>query len=187
MKTKIISDMTESSQRFIDILKPQLSKILKGSFITVEGETTDEMRKLFDILSGIDAWFFNNAKGMRGIASRIQPSNHNWRTFTIRYKRDSGTKTEYEKRKYSIENNYLYPYLTLQSYLDDDNNIISYALIKTKDLISIVDNHLEKCILRKTGKSQIGQSSFVVVKWDLIIKLKFKILIYENKELKIYN
>jgi hypothetical protein len=41
-------------------------------------------------------------------------------TFTIRYKRASGAKTEYQKRSEAILNNkgYLYPYLTIQAYLD---------------------------------------------------------------------
>ena len=96
---------------FQKLIKPTLERALQGGLITVEGNTIDETAKLLDTLAGIDLWFVNKERGMRGIASRIQYSK-NWRTFTIRLERDTGTKTEYEKRKYAIDNNYLYPVIT---------------------------------------------------------------------------
>jgi hypothetical protein len=50
--------------------------------------------------------------------SRIQ-TGVNYKTFTIRNKRKSGARTEYEKRKIAIEKGYLYPYLTVQAYVTD--------------------------------------------------------------------
>ena len=62
-----------------------------------------------------------------------------WDTFTVRFKRKSGAKTEYQKRAEAILNNrgYLYPYLTIQAYLNkrgDATSLLSCGVVKTKDL-----------------------------------------------------
>lgn len=142
------------------IIKPTLEKALGGWMITVEGDTLNETAKLLDTLAGIDLWFVNQERGMRGIASRIQYSK-NWRTFTIRLERDTGTKTEYEKRKYAIENNYLYPVITYQAYLCDGGGM---AMAYTKDIMEYIGNGF--AYIKHTNEEQEGQASFFVVKWD---------------------
>lgn len=156
-------NFTITFQKSLDyqkIIKPLLEKVLKGELITVEGETLNETAKLLDTLAGIDLWFANKEKGMRGIASRIQYGK-NWRTFTIRLERDSGAKTEYEKRKYAIDNDYLYPVITYQAYLCEDGKM---AIAMTKDIIDYIDKGL--AYIRHTKDDQQGQASFYVVDWD---------------------
>ena len=157
---------------FQKLIKPTLERALQGGLITVEGNTIDETAKLLDTLAGIDLWFVNKERGMRGIASRIQYSK-NWRTFTIRLERDTGTKTEYEKRKYAIDNNYLYPVITYQAYLCESGGI---GIAYTKDIIDYIDKGL--AFIRHTNEEQEGQASFYVIKWD-----DFKAEGYPFKEL----
>jgi hypothetical protein len=127
-------------------------------------------------LAGIDAWHISTVKGIRGLASRIQVGDKDWRTFTIRDKRSSGTKTEYEKRKYAIENNYLYPYLTMQAYITKDNKIISFAVARTVDIIEMIDKGM--AYIDHTKKEQKGQASFHVIKWEDVKNAGYKIIIY---------
>lgn len=130
----------------------------------VEGVTKYKMAKTLDQLAGIDLWYFNSL-GVRGIANRIQFGDKNWKTFTIRKNRESKAKTEYEKRSNAIKKEWLYPVLTIQGYFNEQTNkILGFAIAKTKDVLWMIDNG--HCTTRKTGKSQIGQAEFYVVKWE---------------------
>src|SRR5574338_1021379 len=91
--------LSRSMQQFTDVIQGSLGNVLKGEFRIVEGNTVDEVAKLLDTLAGIDVWHINKLKGIRGLASRIQTTDRNWHTFTIRRTRESGAATEYEKRK----------------------------------------------------------------------------------------
>ena len=154
--------LSKSMQQFEDVLRDELSKILKGELRVVEGITIHEMAKLLDTLAGIDVWYINRLNGMRGIASRIQ-TGVNYKTFTIRNKRETGARTEYEKRKIAIEKGYLYPYLTAQAYVTKDNKLMSFAIARTEDIINAIDRGL--CYKRHTNSNQIGQAEFYVVRW----------------------
>ena len=167
--------LKKSSIQFLDIIKPEIIKILKCEFCIVEGVTTEKMALTLDMLAGIDVWSINKKLGMYGIALRTQTGNRDWHTYTIRHIRDSGAKTEYEKRKYAIENNRLYPYLTIQSYVTNTNKLISYAIAKTKDIIKMIDDG--NCTENRTGTSQIGQASFFVVDWYEMQKAGYKVII----------
>jgi hypothetical protein len=96
---------------------------------------------------------------MRGIALRIQTIKSPYKpynTFTVRNKRQSGAKTEYEKRKYAIESGYLYPYLTVQAYVNEQGKLISFAVSKTVDIMDMIGRGLFKS--NHTGAAQIGQA-----------------------------
>ena len=151
-------------------IKPSLEKILSGELVSVEGNTLDETSRLLDTLAGIDIWWVNPKHGMRGIASRIQPGR-NWRTFTIRKDRDSGAKTEYEKRKNAIDNEFLYPVITYQAYVGEHG--VSIGIGHTKDIINCIENGL--CDERRTGDDQDGQATFYVVKWD-VFRLRYQFI-----------
>jgi hypothetical protein len=170
------ASLSRSMIQFKEILQDELQQLLKGEFEVVEGITIEHFAKLLDTLSGIDAWHIDKMKGIRGIALRIQTSDINYHTFTIRKKRNSGTKTEYEKRKYAIENGFLYPYFTVQAYVDKNNRLKAYAIAKTEDIITMIDLGFYKC--NKTGKSQIGQSEFFIVDWKDMKEKNFKIYIH---------
>lgn len=144
-------------------LFPTLEKVLDGELIVIEGDDINETKRLLDTMAGIDLFAVNPIKGMRGVASRLQWGKA-WRTFTIRKERESGTKTEYEKRKYAIENGYLYPRITMQAYIDHKQNIVTIGIAYTEDIIRCIDNG--NCKIRRTGADQKGQASFYVVEWD---------------------
>lgn len=141
-----------------------------------EIETSDNpILQLFDKYSGIDAVQITKDRQLRGVAIRVQ-YGHSWNTFTIRYRRSSGAKTEYEKRLEAIKNEKMYPQLTLQCYLSKGaEKVISAAWIKTKDLYRQIVSKPQICKYRFAGEDG---NQFLYVNWaDLD-----NILIYENGE-----
>jgi len=160
-----VTQLKKSSVAFNDHFKTAVIEVFKGDFEVVEGVTKYAMAKTLDQLAGIDLWYFNTTLGVRGVANRIQFGNKNWKTFTVRKDRESGAKTEYEKRKKAIENEWLYPIMTIQGYFNETTKkVLGWAGAKTKDIIWMIDNG--HCYEQHTGKDQIGQATFFVVDWD---------------------
>jgi len=157
------TSLKKSSLAFEKHFKKAVLQIFHGDFEIVEGVTKYKMAKTLDQLAGIDLWFFNTNKAIRGVANRIQFGKKCWATFTIRRSRESGAKTEYEKRKYTIEHDWLYPILTLQGYIDE-SKVLGFAIAKTEDIIWMIDHGFYK--VRHTGEGQIGQADFFVVSWS---------------------
>ncbi|NHZ84874.1 MAG: hypothetical protein GWP19_03225 [Planctomycetia bacterium] len=172
------TQLKRSSITFDTYFKNAVLEIFKGEFEIVEGITESKMAQNLDQLAGIDLWFLNTNRGIRGVANRIQFQEKNWRTFTVRKSRESGVKTEYEKRKYAIEHDWLYPDITLQGYINKKNEVLGFAIAKTKDIIYMIDNGL--CHENKTGKDQIGQAEFYIIDWDKMKKQGFPITIYPS-------
>ena len=173
---KFKTSLKKSSNAFEKFFKEPLLEIFHGDTRVVEGVMTDEMSQILDRMAGIDLWFFNENYGVRGIASRVQfisPNVKPYRTFTVRKNRDSGTKTEYEKRKYAIENEWLYPVFTFQGYISDAP--LCFAVAKTVDILWMIEHGFYS--VKHTGKSQKGQASFYVVKWDDMQKQNKNIVI----------
>jgi len=124
----------------------------KGKQI-IEIESSDNnVLQMFDKYSGVDAIQITNDNQIRGIAMRVQYGNA-WNTFTIRYKRTSGAKTEYEKRVDALENEKAYPHLTVQCYLSNDGEtILSVGIIRTRDLYKQIQERPEITNFRSAGE-----------------------------------
>ena len=158
--------MTDSKHH----LFPVLEKVLDGEIHIVEGDDLNETKRLLDTLAGIDLFAVNRDKGMRGIASRLQWGKA-WRTFTIRKERESGARTEYEKRKYAIKHGYLYPKLTMQAYIDQDT--VTVGIAYTEDIIRCIE--MGEASIRRTGIDQKGQAYFYVINWDDMKRLGMRV------------
>lgn len=118
-----------------------------GELLPVEAVTTEQMRTDLDILAGIDAWHIVRREGgIRGIASRVQADGNRWDTFTIRYKRATGSETEFDKRMRAIRQSHrgwMYPHLTVQAYLSADREtLLSWGVVNTRELYLYVDREL---------------------------------------------
>jgi hypothetical protein len=162
-------DLTTSNHLFLNFVWPKIATQCGGGEIKpVEIIDDNIIARELDILCGIDIWQTINGAGARGIASRVQDCQAtNWRTFTIRYKRDSGAKTEYEKRKEAIETGkYIYPYLTCQAYFDGEK-FLGCGVARTVDIFNAIK--LDK--IKKTSNA-----SFLVIDFDDVKGIKeFKI------------
>lgn len=156
---KWTKDLSYSIQALSSIKDTVLPNLIKGNIYSIE-EQYNEVLILFDQYSGID-YIRHDNKGIQGIASRVQWGNA-WDTFTIRYKRCSGSKTEYEKRLEAIKEGYFYPALTLQAYFDNkkDLNLLSIAVIKTLDLYKFIEKNPDKVEKRRSD------NEFLFIRWS---------------------
>lgn len=141
MRPDVARDLSDSAYDFVRVVWPAIHKLVgEGDLLTVETEP-GEMAHAFDTLAGIDAWQLCYADGaMRGIASRIQWGDRNWRTHTIRRERPTGTATELAKRQLALQKpgeGWLLPALTVQAYLTKPRRtgrLISVGIVRTRDL-----------------------------------------------------
>jgi hypothetical protein len=174
--------LKKSTVHFEELIKPLLEKYRRFKNITsVEANSTEQLADMLDQTAGIDAFFCNDT-GLGGIASRIQPNCYkSFDTFTVRKSRESGAKTEYEKRKAAIDSRgeLIYPYYTLQAYLGKQEELISYAIAKTEDIINLIDDG--ECYVNHTGQTQKGQAEFYVVNWTSFEKNNKPIYIYRHE------
>lgn len=175
MSDTFIQSFSKSIIYFKELCVPQLHILMPGyNFMSIECVSTDEHKKLLDMSAGIDVWVYNSY-GIRGLASRIQYGKA-YNTFTIKKERASGTKTEYKKRVEAIEKNYLYPFYTMQAYIDiNKNQLISLAVCQTQSLFTKISNN-QYCI-KNTGSNQNGQAAFYIIDWKE----------FDNNEIKIFS
>ena len=145
-----------------ELIRPSLQDVLGAKVVPVEGQ--GELAQILDMRCGID-YLAINSEGVRGIAARTQEGKV-WRTFTIRYGKDNGAKTEYEKRMMGIRCGYLYPYWTVQAYLGPREAIC--GVVRTQNLYSYASTH--EVALKRTTNAQ-----FMVVPWDEVGTTVFRV------------
>ncbi len=156
-----------SKKAAIELVYPKLitEKFISGSIESTEF-LDNKFTKSLDMKSGIDAFILNNDK-IQTLSNRIQWGK-SWNTFTIRYAKVSGAKTEYAKFKSAIENNdRLYPTYMVHSYIQD-NKLISMAIAKTIDIMKRVDL---KCI----RLNYADKTLFLYVDWAKLPSNKIQI------------
>lgn len=164
MRDAVKKDLGRSARLFKNVVYPEIGHWFgDGHVRMVEAETTSELGELLDQLSGIDAWHVETDAGMQSLASRVQ-SDFGYETFTIRKERDSGARTEFEKRKQAIVEGYEYPHWTVQAYVDyDTEEVINAAACHTIDLYRYL-------MWEDEGDGWYVQSgpnaSFIVVGWE---------------------
>lgn len=136
------TDLSWSAVVFQELVWPALSQQIHGRVVHVEAISHSDFARDLDQQAGIDAWHILPGVGVRGIASRVQVCDRPYNTFTVRKSRDSGAKTEYQKRLEAIESNkgWLYPALTIQAYVTAKQNgvLLSFGVCQTEALIRYI-------------------------------------------------
>jgi len=184
----------KEDQKKVNELFPNVQKIiediLKGKIISIEDIEKDSILKTLDRQSGIDA-FHISENGIRGIALRIQNINqHNFDTFTIRYSRHNNSKTEYEKRKKTFqtqkEKGYLYPFLTIQAYVNyDTKEVLKISIVKTEQLYNYIENNLDM-ILAKQKRTVNDGNELIYVTFDQLEKYDGKSILVKKFQKEIH-
>ena len=189
------NDSVKSANQFHSIVKPKLEELLKSEINIIEEYEEDNssmyrVSKELDMYSGVDGWRFDKVNQRHQyIASRIQIIKKGFKpfnTFSIRASRQN-SKTEYEKRIYAIENDWLYPQLTIQTYLDDtESEILSLGIVYTKELFLYAKNNFDY-LMSRAIKNKDNSSSFITITFsELENNLDSKkIMIYKNNKAKI--
>jgi hypothetical protein len=181
MKQSIQAAMSKSAEAFQNIVWPSISQhVLVGGGIIkpVEAVASTAFANELDMYSGIDAWqVLSDRRAIRGIASRVQWDSP-YRSFTIRYSKISGQKTEYEKRLDAIKNEdegLLYPHLTIQAYIDSTtNSLVAAASIPTKQLILQAELLLNRGVIKEHGDARFGLrrlsdgTEFIYLSWGYL-------------------
>lgn len=169
-KNYVGEDMSRSAKAFHKIVYPKIRSWLgEGELVSVEAVTESDIADKLDQYAGIDNWYIVTEKGVRGLGSRVQwtTPNRKYDSFTVRKERQSGTRTEYEKRKEAIEKGFIYPYWTCQAFIHKEReDLMSVALCKTLDLINYIKNGElgRDYFINKVQKH--GKAKFFVVYWD---------------------
>lgn len=148
MRAEVHRDLSDSAHDFMRVVWPAIAKVMgDGELVPVETEP-GRMAHAFDTLAGIDAWQLRYTDGaMRGIASRIQWGDRNWRTHTIRRERPTGAATELAKRQLALsspEQGWLLPAVTVQAYLTEPRRhgqLIAVGMVHTRDLYRHAELH----------------------------------------------
>ena len=144
-----------------------------GSLVPIETRE-DATAQTLDRDIGIDAFHVLGGQ-VRGIASRFQfgdsairrVTGRPWDTFTVRYDRVNGARTEYEKRLEQlrgIDSGAFYPFFWVQGYAAAaTGEILSLAVCRTEDLIEYIEQGIEG---RDWTIQTVNNARFIAVKWD---------------------
>ena len=174
-------DLSWSAKLFINQVWPQCKYFCgNGELLQMEGRPDNELASLFDIRAGIDGWQIHK-DGMRGIASRVQVPNpmilnkFPYNSFTIRWKRDNNSMTEYEKRKLAIDTGrWIYPLITIQAYAKTESGpILSIGLAKTVDIFDFI----------KKGYHEFNRTFnavFAICYWNEMIRRGYEVKILND-------
>ncbi len=153
-----------------------LPKLISGNILNNQ-LPDNQINKFLDMNSGFD-YLRVNEHGMQGIASRVQFDDY-FNSFTIRLERDSGSKTEFEKRIYAIKNGYMFPEFTMHSYFNNrtDLKLISIAIIKTVDLFNHYILFKDDFVIKASNNA-----TFLSIHWKYLKDLRIRIYIEAEKE-----
>jgi len=172
-------DMNDAKRDFTAFL-PEITKHIKGELVSLES-MPGILPKLFDMKSGVDAIQIVG-DNLRTVALRVQ-WNVDYKTFTIRHSRKNGTKTEYEKRNTAIfgDKGYIYPYLTIQAYMDNREaakKLLSCGVVKTADLYNHVNSSYDY-YFKKIRFAPDG-NGFISVPFKTLSDQKIQIIVMQN-------
>ena len=165
------NDLSISRNLFINFVWPNIKIWFppESKLIQVE-EVQDSYAELLDKEAGID-YLIKDKVGLRPISARVQ-QNYEFKTLTIREKRSSGVKTEFEKLVKRVNSNYLHPWIHIQAYIKFNKLIRAYG-VETRDLVHLLDFKDDNVWYREINKN------------DGNIFLVFKISGLENYGIKI--
>lgn len=171
---KVFKQNFNQSASNFSLVKDTIEYLIGGNIYSLELDSNNidsrDIQYGYDLIQTID----NNEYG---IASRIQPSNRPWNTFTIRYSLESGMDTEYLKRIINIASEDLYPKWTIQAYVSIDNTkLLSLGIIDTKIFYNKVASFIRNNELGTDRNKDvyittntIDNNEFLVVRWRLLV------------------
>lgn len=154
-------DTTRAQYALQHIVMPTVLGGTRAQWYSTEAGDNPLLRRL-DMSAGIDLFIENSDGHISGVSSRIQVigTGKPYDTFTVRAERDSGAKTEYEKRLQAIQHGYLYPRLMMQAYITNwRGELISAAVANTEDVIRFIE--AGNADTRRTTNAE-----FYVVPWS---------------------
>lgn len=177
MREAVAAGISDSARDFLEKVWPVVRPWFQGGeLIPVEAVSPGRFASELDVLAGIDAWHVDSARGVRGIASRVQWGDKIWDSFTIRRALPSGRPTEFEKRLDALDNpdaGWLFPHVTVQAYVSERGpagRLVSAGAVKTRDLFEHVVRN-GPSVSRKNNSDGV---EFMAVYWNDLINCGVK-------------
>jgi len=154
---------TRRSVVILKSIKKIILEILGAEKITFLEQEMSNASIILDRTAGLDCLVQKNGV-LYGMATRVQWCNEPYNTYTVRYKRNTGNKTEYEKRsdQINIEGS-IYPHWTLQTFFSRIGEFLSVGIIETRKLYEHIESNFDTLDIRKTDNA-----SFIVVDWEAL-------------------
>ncbi len=145
MNADVERSLSRSARDFLEVVAPAIRcHIGEGRILSNEEIGNLDLRQAMDVLAGLDAWQLQDKQGrMRSIASRVQ-YKENYRSFTVRTRRASGSTTELSKRLEAFRQpgGWLFPALTVQAYLlTPGGALLGVGVVQTPDLFTYIESH----------------------------------------------
>lgn len=177
MLAEVARDMKRSNTSFESVVWPAVSHLIGGGELISMEDSDDNLKRLFDATSGIDAWQYRDGVGMWGVASRVQPIGRDYASFTVRHRRRSGARTEFEKLWEAVNNDdgRVKPHWFIQAYMDvDSSRLLSVGVARMRSVLEFVRSHCDEGDQRPCGD---GSAWFWVAKWDRMLRRGFDVMI----------
>lgn len=182
MDSDVRKNMRDSIAR-VDKARPIVASLMGGELRTVEGDD-HEICRLLDTLCGTD-WLqvYEKRKLVQGVATRTQTIRNGYKpynSFTIRKEIESGNATEYQKRLYAIEHGGVFPYLTIQIYASESEELLSVGIARTSDIMDYINKGY--AAENKTGNGLLRPATFYVCKWDNMKDKGYQVRIWQAND-----
>lgn len=180
----------DSRDNFQELVWPEIAEWFvddpdAAELIATEGDDHN-LCEGFDTIGGVDFWLIDTPENrMMSIASRVQPE-HEYASFTIRYRLTSGNDTEHHKRLKQYHDSIAHlPTWTVQAYVDETLGVLqNAATISTDDLYRYIDRCLcpidEDIVIHR-----VNEPDFYPVWWsDLSGISDLRVYNWERADLK---
>lgn len=165
MRDDFRKDLDRSSTDFERIVWPEIQPVCGGGTIVCVERTYGS--NPLDTCAGIDYLHVTPSNEVRPLATRVQYGPSAYSSFTVREARTSGARTELAKRQEAISSDrgYMYPYLTIQAYVDKSRQVfLGAGIVKTRDLYEYIGRGKRGADYEFRTNGCDG-NSFIVVWW----------------------
>jgi len=149
--------------------KAIIEKYLFGQIYSLELEK-NELNELFDKSASTDILLKAKDGLIYGIAMRVNFSNRWYENITIRYRRQTGTKTEYEKTIEAINKNAINSAIGVQIDVDSSNNLIKGVIYDRYKLFKHINDNIEYFKKNNLYKVYDG-NEMIYINYELLSKI----------------
>jgi len=146
IKTKHLKDKSTNKDIYKKYAK-QIKEFLNAKTIYNLEDSNNKILKLLDDQCGIDWVLQNNKNEVKGVGVRCIRSDYN--SITIRFKRFTGTKTEFDKKVEAIANNNLTSNIYFYILTDKELNLKYMISFNSNTFFNYINEQKQVLRLRK--------------------------------------
>ncbi len=158
--------------------KSIIEKHFLGQLYSLELEKND-LNELFDKSASTDILLKSKDGLIYGIAMRVNFNNKWYENITIRYRRHTGTKTEYEKTIEAINKNAINSAIGVQIDVDSSNNLIKGIIYDRYKLFKYINKNIEYFKENYLYKVYDG-NEMIYINYNLLSKINITNKIFKN-------